>query len=75
VSRLLALELAEPDALGVRWATAQRDGRTYVSCRWPDDTELVEVRHEAHGVRYSRRLKSGPRWLAWKPLEVSGARA
>jgi hypothetical protein len=70
MSRLLALELAEPDAIGVRWATARADDRTYLACRWPDDTELVEVHHVTNGIHYVRRLAKGPRWLTWKPLEV-----
>jgi hypothetical protein len=66
--RFLALNAAEPDALGIRWAIAQRGPRRYLAWRDADGREGIEIKRTRHGHRLTYRVEREPRGVSWYPL-------
>lgn len=60
-----ALELADPDPLGQRWARAVRSGRVYVAVRDPAGRVIVETKHREHGRTLACRIPEPPTGLCW----------
>lgn len=67
MTRRQALLLAPADPLGIRWAQAEFDDRTYLACLWPDGTELAEVRPRENW-RKATRLVRDPKRVSWRPV-------
>lgn len=66
--RALALNAAEPDALGIRWASAQRGRRRYLAWRDAHGREGVELKRERYGHRMAFRVEKEPTGVCWYPL-------
>lgn len=73
MSRAIALSLAPPDPLGIQWASAHSQGRTYLAWVGPDGSRGIQITHEYLGITRYRRVFSAPRALCWAPIRQSWA--
>ncbi|MGV3721837.1 MAG: hypothetical protein ACO1SX_13070 [Actinomycetota bacterium] len=63
-----ALEQAPADPVGMRYATAEGRGRSYLAWRSADGRQGIQIVHTYYGVRRYRRVARAARSLCWIPV-------